>query len=230
MGRIMVAAALMVVAWGALAPSSSTAEERRKVVIIEDQHIEPVQLPAPKTTGGMPLLDALSARSSSRTFSRKTLSLQDLSDLLWAAWGINRPELGKRTAPSARNWQDMTVYLATGEGTFRYEAAGHVMHGLGGEMDARAKTGKQDFVAEAPVNLIYVSDYSKMAAASPENRPMYAGAHAGFIAQNVYLFCASRGWSTVVRASIDRDVLRKELGLRPDQHIILAQTVGYPAE
>ncbi len=230
MGRSIGLASLAVAVCFAVAPAGSTAEERKKVEIIETERIEPMQLPEPKTTGGMPLLDALAARSSSRTFSKTLLNVQELSDLLWAAWGINRQESGKRTAPSAMNWQDMSVYVVTAEGSFRYEAAGHVLHGLGGDADLRAATGKQDFVATAPLNLVYVSDYSKMAKASPENKPMYAGAHAGFIAQNVYLFCASRGWSTVVRASIDREALRRTLGLAVDEHIILAQTVGYPAK
>ncbi len=189
---------------------------------------DPGALPRPVTAGGMPLMEALAARSSARAFSGAPLDPQTLSDLLWAAWGINRADTGKRTAPSAMNWQDMSVYVVRQANTSIYDAEANTLRVVVPDADLRGDTGTQDFVATAPLNLVYVSDHAKMTKASMENKAMYAGAHAGFIAQNVYLFCASRGLATVVRASIDREVLRKKLGLRPEQHIILAQTVGVP--
>lgn len=191
---------------------------------------DPGTLPVPRTEGGMPLMEALAARTSTRAFSGEALDPQTLSELLWAAWGINRGASGKRTAPSAMNWQDMSVYVVRSTDTSIYDAAGNRLRVVVADADLRGDTGKQDFVATAPLNLVYVSDYAKMTKASLENKAMYAGAHAGFIAQNVYLFCAARGLGTVVRASIDREVLAKKLGLGADQHIILAQTVGAPAK
>lgn len=187
-----------------------------------------LKLPTPVMTGGMPLMQALKERHSTREFSSRELSKQMLSNLLWAAVGVNRPESGKRTAPSARDWRDIDLYVTLSEGVYRYDADDHVLV-LVGKEDLRASTGMQDFVAEAPVNLVYVSDQNRMEGASPEQKDLYAAADTGFIAQNVYLFCASEGLATVVRGSVDREALAPKLGLAKHQRIILAQTVGYPA-
>jgi nitroreductase len=184
-----------------------------------------IPLPSPRTTGGKPLMQALGARHSAREFSPETLPPQVLSDLLWAAWGISRPD-GRRTAPSARNWQETDVYVALAEGGYLYDPKAHALRLVLAE-DARAATGAQPFVALAPVNLVYVADAARAGEASHEDRAMYYGAHAGFISQNVYLFCASEGLATVVRASLDRAALARRLKLRPEQHITLVQTVGY---
>jgi SagB-type dehydrogenase family enzyme len=184
-------------------------------------------LPKPQTDGGRPLMQVLKHRNTSRAFSPEKLSAQVLSNLLWAAYGINRPDAGKRTAPSAMNWQEIDIYVALAEGLYRYEAAGHRLDPVVSG-DLRSLTGSQPFVAEAPVNLIYVADHSRTGKASNEERELYSAADTGFISQNVYLFCASEGLATVVRGSIDREALAKAMRLRPDQKIILAQTVGYP--
>jgi len=141
--------------------------------------------------------------------------------------GLNRPELGGRTAPSASNSQEMDIYVAMADGLYLYDAKAHLLKPVLAD-DIRALTGRQAFVKDAPLNLIYVSDLSKMTRAAPEDRDFYAAAHTGFISQNVYLFCASEGLATVIRASIDRPALAKAMGLRRDQKITLAQTVGYP--
>jgi SagB-type dehydrogenase family enzyme len=188
-----------------------------------------LKLPKPVMTGGMPLMQALKERHSTREFSPRDLSKQMLSNLLWAAAGVNRPESGKRTAPSARDWRDIDIYVTLREGVYRYDADDHVLV-LVSKEDLRASTGMQDFVAEAPVNLVYVTDLNRMEGASPEQKDLYAAADTGFIAQNVYLFCASEGLATVVRGSVDRDALAPKLGLAKHQRIILAQTVGYPAQ
>jgi nitroreductase len=153
--------------------------------------------------------------------------MQMLSNMLWAAFGVNRPTSGGRTAPSASNAQDMDIYVAMAGGLFLYDAKANLLKLVLPE-DLRALTGRQPFVQEAPVNLIYVSDLSKMLRASPGDRDWYAAAHSGFISQNVYLFCASEGLATVVRESIDRPALARAMRLRPDQKITLAQSVGYP--
>ncbi|MGD8785618.1 MAG: SagB/ThcOx family dehydrogenase [Thioalkalispiraceae bacterium] len=185
------------------------------------------KLPAPEMTGGKPLMQALKERHSSREFSSRTLPKQVLSNLLWAAAGVNRPATGKRTAPSARDWREVDVYVALAEGVYRYDSNEHNLILLKDE-DLRAATGMQDFVGNAPVNLIYVANLNRMEDASPEKKNFYAAADTGFIAQNVYLFCASEGLATVVRGSVDREALASMLGLTDQQRVILAQTVGYP--
>ena len=188
---------------------------------------KPIKLPNPQVDGGRPLMQVLKDRSSSRSFSSEKLPNQILSNLLWAAFGINRPDTGKRTAPSAVNWQEIDIYVATADGLYLYEAKGQVLK-LIMSVDIRALTGRQDFVKEAPVNLIYVADFSRMGNAPKGDKELYSAADTGFISQNVYLYCASERLSTVVRGSIDRQALANKMKLRPDQKIILAQSVGYP--
>ena len=191
------------------------------------QELKAIQLLPPQTDGGRPLMQVLKDRGSSRNFSPEKLPIQVLSNVLWAAFGVNRPDSGGRTAPSANNSQDMDIYVATADGLFLYDAKANLLKPVLAE-DIRALTGRQPFVKEAPVNLIYVSDLSKMTRAAPGDREFYAAAHTGFISQNVYLFCASEALATVVRALMDRPALAKAMGLRPDQRITLVQTVGYP--
>jgi nitroreductase len=190
------------------------------------QNLEPIHLPRPQTDIGRPLMQALRDRSSSRDFSSEKLPRQVVSNLLWAAFGVNRPDSGRRTAPSAMNWQEIDIYVATADGLYIYEAKENRLHPILRE-DVRAQTGTQPFVKDAPLNLVYVADLARARSDSPE-RDMYVAADAGFIAENVYLYCASEGLATIVRGSIDRPALSKAVHLRPDQRIILAQTVGYP--
>jgi nitroreductase len=185
-----------------------------------------IKLPAPDLSGGKPLMQCLKLRQSSREFSPEKLPLPVLSNLLWAAYGINRPESGKRTVPSAVNWQNIDLYVATADGLFLYEAEEHALLQVL-DQDIRALTGTQDFVKIAPVNLIYVGDYARIPRGTDEDKRFYSAAHTGFISQNVYLFCASEGLATVVRAMINREELAKAMKLRPEQHIMLAQSVGY---
>lgn len=187
-----------------------------------------IALPKPAQQGGLPLMEALKARHSTREFSPRELPPQVLSDLLWAAFGINRPQSAGRTAPSAHDWEEIDVYVALASGLYRYQPRPHALLQLSNE-DVRDSTGIQPFVVEAPLNLVYVADLSRMTQASDEEKRWYSGPDAGFIAQNVYLFCASAGLATVVRGMVDRHALARTLRLKPDQQIILAQTVGYPA-
>jgi len=189
------------------------------------QELAPVSLPAPQTDGGKPLMQALKLRASARAFAPDPLPPQTLANLLWAAWGINRPQEGKRTAPSARNWQEIDVLVVNASGAYLYDAAGNALKPLVAG-DFRALTGVQDFVKDAPFNLLFIADTSRMQG-SQDPQPM-AYADAAFIAQNVYLFCASEGLAVVVRASFDRPALAKALKLRDNQLIVLAQTVGFP--
>lgn len=181
-------------------------------------------LPKPVTSGGKPLMQALQERKSSRDFKPGKLNDQTLSNLLWAAAGINRPD-GRRTAPTARNIQDLDIYVATADGVYLYDARAHALQ-LIVSGDHRKVTGTQPFVADAAVNLVYVSDTAKMGKTPEQEKLLYAGVHAGAVAQNVYLFCASEGLGAVVRASVNRDELAKLLKLRPEQRIVVAQSVG----
>jgi SagB-type dehydrogenase family enzyme len=191
------------------------------------QDLKPVKLPPPHTEGGIPLMQALKERSSSRAFSSDTIPVQLMSDLLWAAWGINRQESGRRTAPSASNRQEIDIYVITAKGVYVYDAAGNILNPvLAG--DIRELAGTQPYVKEAPVNLIYVSDFSKLGNADDNQKYSTSNANTGFISENVYLFCASEGLATVVRGSVDKPTLEAAMKLRPEQKVILGQTVGYP--
>jgi len=195
-------------------------------VLAAAQELKPIQLPPPQTDGGKPLMQALKARQSTREFGAEKLSLQVLSNLLWAADGINRPD-GRRTAPSASNWQETEIYITLPDGVYVYDPKGNLLRPVVAG-DLRAEAGTQPFVGQAALNLVYVADTTKAAKAKPEDRDFLLGADVGFIAENVYLFCASEGLVAVVRASVPRDALAKRLQLRPEQHITLAQSVGYP--
>ncbi|MBI4874996.1 MAG: SagB/ThcOx family dehydrogenase [Acidobacteria bacterium] len=190
------------------------------------QDLKPIELPKPQTEGGMPLMQALKARASAREFSAEKLPPQTLSNLLWAAWGVNRPD-GRRTAPSASNRQEIDIYVALPEGLFLYDAKAHQLQPVVAG-DLRGKTGSQAWVSEAALNLVYVADYAKMGKGSDQDKAPMAGADTGFISQNVYLYCASEGLATVVRAGVNRDALAPAMILRPEQKIVLAQTVGFP--
>lgn len=188
------------------------------------QDLKPIVLPQPQTDGGRPLMQVLKDRKTTRDFAPDKLSPPLLSNLLWAAFGINRPD-GRRTAPSAMNWQEIDIYVATAEGLFLYDPKANRLAPILAQ-DIRAATGVQPFVATAPVDLVYVADQSKVSS-GPE-ADAFISADAGFIAENVYLFCASENLATVVRGSVDRAALAKAMKLRPEQKIILAETVGHP--
>jgi len=188
-----------------------------------------IKLPAPQINSGKLLMQALKERQSIRSYSTKPLPLQTLSDLLWAADGINRPESGKRTAPTAMNQQELDIYVVLVDGVYLYEPKEHALRTIA-KGDFRPLCGKQDFVATAPVNLILVADYVKMGKLDDEKKKHFAAIDAGYISQNVYLFCASAGLAGVARASVDQEALAKAIRLRPEQKFILAHTVGFPVE
>ena len=180
-------------------------------------YAQDIKLPTPNKTGGMPLMEALSKRQTSREFSDKALEPQILSDLLWAAYGFNRN--GMRTVPSANNVQEFIIYVTLQSGVYTYDAEANILK-LKVKGDLRAKAGKQDFVATAPLNLVYVANLNKNSAEG-------AGTDCGFIAQNVYLYCASAGLGTVVRGYFDKDEIKETFKLADNELPILTQTVGY---
>jgi len=176
----------------------------------------------------MPLLTALHQRRSIRQFAPRALDDALLSTLLWAAFGINRPDTGLRTAPSTRNWQEIDLYLALADGLYVLESADWRLRLVTGE-DLRAATGLQDYAASAPLNLVYVSRLSRLDESDKPLRQFYTALDAGFISQNVYLFCAASGLATVARGLLDRRALARAMRLDADQRVVLAQSVGYPA-
>jgi nitroreductase len=182
-------------------------------------------LPPPRGAGGLPLTAALTLRRSTREYSDRPLPLQTLSDLLWSAFGINRPS-GDRTAPYWRHIMVMDIYVAMADGVWLYEPKAHaLLPHL--PADIRAQTGTQDFVATAALNLVYVAHGERMTDISPEQRRLYASVDTGFIGQNVYLFCASEGLATVFRGAVDYPRIERALGLPEQQFVTFAQTVGY---
>jgi nitroreductase len=193
------------------------------------QDHQTIELLKPDMNGGKPLMQVLKNRKSMREFSSKQLPAQVLSDLLWAASGINRPETGGRTAPTAKDMQEIDIYVAMADGLYLYEPKDHILT-LVLPQDIREITGLQPFVKDAPVNLIFVSDNAKMSGMTAEDKDFYAATDTGFISENVYLYCTSEGLSTVVRGWINKLTLKKAMKLRPSQTIILAQTVGYPKD
>jgi len=191
-----------------------------------------IKLPDPQKDGGMPLMKALSLRKSTRGgFGPATkLTMQQMSNLLWAADGINRSGTNHRTAPSAVDWQNIDIYVTTADGLFLYDAQEHALKVLGRE-DVRSVAGTQDFVPGAPVNLIYVADFAKAKGFGAQAQIMptaetWSFAGTGAIVQNVYLWCASEGLACIVRAMADAEAINKTLKLRPDQHFMLAQTIA----
>ena len=187
-----------------------------------------LELPEPIWARAAPILEILRARRSIREFSPRPLALPVLSTLLWSAFGVNRAASAGRTAPSAHGWQSTDVYAVLRDGAYRYDADAHALH-LASTGDLRSLTGTQTFVGDAPLDLVYVTDYGRMGESTAEERTFYAAADAAAIAQNVYLFCACTGLATVVRGLIERRKLVDALGLPVDHRVVLAQTVGHPA-
>lgn len=183
-------------------------------------------LPPPRSEGGQSLTAALKLRRSIREYSDRLLRAQVLSDLLWAAFGINRPS-GDRTAPYWRHVMVIDIYLTMADGVWLYEPKTHKLLPHSAE-DLRKQTGLQDFVATVPLNLVYVAHGERMTDVAPEERRLYASVDAGFIGQNVYLFCASEGLATVFRGAVDTQKLGKALNLPEQQFVTFAQSVGYP--
>jgi nitroreductase len=191
------------------------------------QELADVALPAPKMEGGKPLLQVLKDRKSTREFAPQALAPQTLSDLLWAAHGISRADTGKRTAPSAKDCQEIEIYVVTAEGAWLHDVKANSLKAVA-KGDFRKLTGKQDFVATAPLNLVYVADTAKLKKCTPEELAFYSATDTGFVGQNVYLFCASEGLATVVRMPSDKPALAAALKLPDTAKITLAQTVGCP--
>jgi SagB-type dehydrogenase family enzyme len=192
------------------------------------QELKNITLPFPNMKGGKPLMEALKDRQTRRDFNQQKLTEQQLSDLLWAAFGINRPESDRRTAPSAVNWQETDIYVSLESGIYLYNAKKNELTAiLSG--DHRKDMGRQSFAGDAAVVLVFVADYSKMGVmASKEDKDFYSATDAGYISQNVYLYCSSENMATVVMGYINRDNIKDLLKLQNNQKVILSQCVGFP--
>jgi nitroreductase len=186
-----------------------------------------VSLPPPDMSGGMPLMQALKLRHSTREYSGRPIPMQVLSDLLWAAFGINRPASDDRTAPYWRHIMVIDVYAATADGVWFYDPKAHALR-QHSSADMRALTGTQYFVPGAPLNLIYVAHGERMHGVSPADRRLFASVDTGFIGQNVYLCCASQGLGSVFRGAVPYEKLEKAMRLGAGQFVTFCQTVGYP--
>lgn len=188
-------------------------------------NMKDIILPPPEMTGGIPLMEAFRKRASHRKCSEEDIDLQDISNLLWSAYGFNRD--GFRTAPSSHNRQEMELYVFLKSGVYLYDAAGNrLIHKIEG--DLRALTGAQDFVAEVPVNVAFVADTSKITGKTPQGVLETIFVDTGFISENIYLYAAGAGLNTVIRAMFDREKLSAALNLRPEQTVTMVQSVGHP--
>ena len=196
--------------------------------ICSAQVIETVTLPPAQKTGGMPLMEAFQLRKSQRSFSSKELTPNQLSNLLWAAYGINRPD-GFRTVPAAKNWYEYDIYVLKSDGWFLYEVGKHALLKMGNE-DLRMYSGTQDFVKVAPVILVYIADFGRMNDTTDELRKFFSAVDVGYISQNVYLWCASEGLATIILGQVDKVKVREVLRLKPNQQVILSQPVAYPGQ
>jgi SagB-type dehydrogenase family enzyme len=180
-----------------------------------------ITLPAPELDRSAPLMQALKDRKSTRSYSERKISLEQLANLLWAANGVNRED-GKHTSPSPRNAQGVDIYVVLEEGAYVYDPAKHVLVPVASG-DYRKVAGTQEYVWSAPLNLVFVADtevikYDRATAAIP----------VGCMVQNVGLYCASDGLGSVVRGSFKAEELSKALKLKPTQTIHITQTVGFP--
>lgn len=184
-----------------------------------------IKLPEPEKKGGMTLNEALMSRKTNRTFDSKELSLQEISNLLWAANGINRMD-GKRTAPSARNAQEIEVYVAMKSGLYRYEANDNALRIISTKDQRHQMSQRPQMIEEAPIALIFYANYDKMKNFDDASKEFYGATDAGFVSQNVYLYCAAHNLNTVVMGYIDRDAIRQMIDV--DGKAILVQPVGYP--
>ncbi len=190
-----------------------------------------ISLPAPDKKGGKTLMQALNERQSFRSYTDEGLTKQQMSDLLWAAWGINRTDQKKRTAASAMNYQEIDMYVALPTGLYLYIAESHSLKMINNK-DLRKTTGTQGYVNNAALNLVFVADMGKAGKREgikiDDSDLFMSYANAALIAQNVYLYCASAELGCIVRGSIPKEKLALEMGLKSNQYIILAQTVGHP--
>jgi nitroreductase len=195
------------------------------------EDLKPISLAQPRIAGGKPLMVALKDRRSTKAYSPQPIPMEVISDLLWAAEGINRPDSEKRTAPSATNSQNIDVYVLLARGSYVYDAKAHSLVPVLAEDLRLLSAGPQDYAKDPPLHLLYVADYTKMSRIpEPSKKILFSACNAGVICQNVELYCASTGLGAAIRGTMDIPALHRKLKLRGDQEIMLNQVVGYPKE
>jgi SagB-type dehydrogenase family enzyme len=194
------------------------------------QDLKPVTLSSPDLKRGLPVMEAFSLRASNTDFSDKKLTLQDLSDLLFAANGVNRKDVNKRTAPSAMNAQDVDVYVFLEEGGYLYDPSNNLLNPIVAGDQRLLAAGSQAAVAKAPVFLLMVSDISRFKFPDEAMKLDAAAKDAGIVSQNINIFCAGMGLYTRTRGTMDQAKLREVLKLKDSQRLMLNNPVGYPAK
>ena len=186
-----------------------------------------IQLHPPDINRGLPVMEALSLRASVTKFDTTNLSIQDLSDLLWAANGVNRPETGKRTAPSALNAQDVDVYVFMKPGIYLYNANKNILENVVIGDYRNLISGRQEYVAKAPVICLLISDISRFKMENDSIKLVCAAMDAGIVSQNIAVFCASAGLATRPRVSMDQQKIREILKLKDSQYLMINNPVSY---
>lgn len=194
------------------------------------QPVHDIKLNTPDMERGLTIMKAFEKRASATSFSSRELSLQDLSDLLWASAGINRPENGKRTSPTAVNAQDIDVYVLMKSGAYLYDAKTHTLMGVAAGDNRKMVSERQANFANAPVMLVLVSDISRFRGDDKDLKLTWAAMDAGIVSQNIAIFCAGTALVTRPRASMDTEGLKKLLELSATQYPLLNNPVGYPNE
>lgn len=187
--------------------------------------LETINLPMSSEGLHAPLLEAFKLRATHRDIREEEIPMELVSSLLWSAYGINRPEEGKRVVPSAINAQEYDIYLFTREGIYLYNAEKNNLE-MKVKGDYREKISQQKFFAIAPISIVMVANYDRMKKfKQTEDRDFYAAVDAGYISQNIYLFCASADLSTVACGGINRDEIHKMLDIT-NGRAMLAHPVG----
>ena len=225
---LVLAVGILVSACAENSSNKNNTKEVKEDKIMENQDV--IKLSTPDLERGVNVMKALNIRKSVREYGDKELGLSDLSDLLWAANGINRPELGKRTAPSAVNAQDIDIYVCMKDGAYLYDAKENSLKRITTEDLRPAVAGGQDFVKEAPVSVVLVSDISRFPGEDVQRKTLMGAMDAGIVSENISLFCASVGLETVPRASMDAESLKKSLVLTDSQIPLMNHPVGYTKE
>ena len=195
-------------------------------LVAQAQELKAIKLNAPDKTRGSAIMKALNDRQSVREYSADKIKPQDLSDLLWAANGINRPD-GKRTAPSCRDFRDVEVYVILQEGTYIYDAQEHALIPISAGDFRGAVAAGQDFAKEAPLCIVLVADMTKYGNMS-ENSKLMAAIDVGIVCQNINVACAGLGLATVPRGSMDQAALKTALKLKDNHLLLMNNPVGYP--
>jgi hypothetical protein len=195
---------------------------------LSSQDLPAIKLNKPDLSRGYPVMKAFSLRASASEFPvPDELNLQDLSDLLWAANGINRLETGKRTAPTAMNAQDIDIYVCAKSGIYLYDAKNSILEPVAKGDYRKLVADRQENFANAPMFLVLVSDISRFRSGEDSQRMTWAAEDAAYVSGNIGIFCAATDLITRPRATMDQKQLQQIMKLKESQHLMLNNPVGY---